>query len=160
MFKVSKHSVLMLTMVMGKGIQTVVRRQTVGVRVAKRQQSIVANQKRQFFGRGHPPDFDPSKDYYKVLEVKQSATQQEIKNNYYRLAQFYHPDRNSGNSIAYDLSQASTWTSSKKSQGLIKSQETRQRESNMISLEALGKLELGVALLTGRELPTNMTRRR
>ncbi len=53
-------------------------------------------QKRSFFGREPPPDFDPKHDYYKDLEVKPTASQAEIKNAFYRLAQFYHPDRNNG----------------------------------------------------------------
>jgi hypothetical protein len=34
------------------------------------------------------------KDYYKILEVSQNATQEEIKKSYRRLAFLYHPDRN------------------------------------------------------------------
>ncbi|MFL5728754.1 MAG: DnaJ domain-containing protein, partial [Cytophagaceae bacterium] len=34
------------------------------------------------------------KDYYKILEVSQSATQDEIKKAYRKLALLYHPDRN------------------------------------------------------------------
>jgi DnaJ-class molecular chaperone len=52
--------------------------------------------KRTYFGGSPPPDFDPKKDYYKMLEVNEKASQTEIKNAFYRLAQFYHPDRNNG----------------------------------------------------------------
>jgi hypothetical protein len=38
----------------------------------------------------------PYKDYYKVLELKTTATQEEIKTSYRRLALKFHPDRNFG----------------------------------------------------------------
>lgn len=58
---------------------------------------LVASTGRRGFAWGTPPpDFDTNKDYYKVLEVKETASQAEIKNSFYRLAQFYHPDRNNG----------------------------------------------------------------
>jgi DnaJ-class molecular chaperone len=31
-----------------------------------------------------------------MLEISEKATQAEVKNAFYRLAQFYHPDRNNG----------------------------------------------------------------
>lgn len=37
------------------------------------------------------------RDYYEVLGVSQSATEQELKNSYRKLALEYHPDRNPGN---------------------------------------------------------------
>ncbi len=35
------------------------------------------------------------KDYYKILDVKITYTQEEIKNSFRKLAFFWHPDRNS-----------------------------------------------------------------
>ncbi len=44
----------------------------------------------------------PQKDYYKTLEVSRTATEQNIKSAYRRLARKYHPDLNQGNSQAAD----------------------------------------------------------
>jgi curved DNA-binding protein CbpA len=41
-------------------------------------------------------DYDPNKDYYKILGINQTASEKEIKNAYYTLAKKYHPDLNQG----------------------------------------------------------------
>lgn len=50
--------------------------------------------KRMFWGQPPPPDFDPQKDYYKVLGVSKDATQADIKKKYFKYAQEMHPDKN------------------------------------------------------------------
>ena len=41
-------------------------------------------------------DFDPSKDYYKILRIDSKASEKQIKEEYYRLAKKHHPDLNKG----------------------------------------------------------------
>lgn len=43
---------------------------------------------------------DYKKDYYQVLEVSLTASKEEIRAAYRRLAKLYHPDKNAGNAIA------------------------------------------------------------
>lgn len=55
-----------------------------------------------FFARNHyhfyneVPKFDPSKDYYNILEISKNSSEAEIKRQYYTLAKKYHPDSNKG----------------------------------------------------------------
>ena len=44
-------------------------------------------------------DIDPTKDYYKILEVDKTASDKEIKQAYHKLARQYHPDANQGKTI-------------------------------------------------------------
>lgn len=37
-----------------------------------------------------------AKDYYAILGIAKGATQQDIKNAYYKLSKIYHPDKNMG----------------------------------------------------------------
>ena len=55
-------------------------------------------QQRTFWGGGYrkgpdPDAFDPKKDYYKDLDLKKGAKQEDIKNMYYKKCYEYHPDR-------------------------------------------------------------------
>src|SRR5688572_7637037 len=42
----------------------------------------------------------PEKDYYKILDLPSTASQQDIKKAYRKLAMVYHPDKNAGNGLA------------------------------------------------------------
>lgn len=41
--------------------------------------------------------FDPKKDYYRVLNLSENATQEQIKRSFRQFAKKYHPDTNKGN---------------------------------------------------------------
>lgn len=41
--------------------------------------------------------FNSNKDYYQILNVKQTASSEEIKKSFRTLAKQYHPDSNKGN---------------------------------------------------------------
>jgi len=40
---------------------------------------------------------NPKKDYYNTLGINKNASESDIKKTYYKLAQKWHPDKNSGN---------------------------------------------------------------
>jgi hypothetical protein len=44
-----------------------------------RRSAMFYTPKRSFWGQAPPPDFDTTKDYYKILGVKKDATQAEVK---------------------------------------------------------------------------------
>ncbi|MCX7879571.1 MAG: DnaJ domain-containing protein [Ignavibacteria bacterium] len=50
------------------------------------------------------------KDYYKILGIKRTATQEEIKQAFYRLAKLYHPDKANcsqfNSEMFYDINEA------------------------------------------------------
>jgi len=53
------------------------------------------------------PKFDPSKDYYSILEVSKDSSDADIKKSYYRLAKMYHPDSNPGKEAKFkEISEA------------------------------------------------------
>ena len=52
---------------------------------------------RSFSGLGQ--DFDPKKDYWKVLNVRPGVSEKEIKIAYYKMAQKYHPDKTGGKTV-------------------------------------------------------------
>ena len=52
-------------------------------------------------------NFDPSKDYYRVLGVDKDISKQSMKVKYYQLAQKYHPDKQTGDEKKFkEISQA------------------------------------------------------
>jgi DnaJ-class molecular chaperone len=62
--------------------------------------------RRILFGRSISTQFDPKVDLYKVLEATDKMSQKEIKQQYYKLAHKYHPDK-AGDSAAEKFKQIS-----------------------------------------------------
>jgi curved DNA-binding protein CbpA len=81
-------------------------------------------------------DFDPAKDYYKILGVDQNASEKQIKVAYFQLAKRYHPDVNKGKTTdefkemtnAYDiLSDANKKKQYDEYRGMFKNQSTQHQ---------------------------------
>lgn len=67
------------------------------------------------------------KDLYEVLEVKKSATDEEIKKAYRKLAMKYHPDRNEGKSEKEKQSSAEIFKKVKQAYEVLSDKEKRQK---------------------------------
>lgn len=55
-------------------------------------------------GQAHPPPPHSQKhhkDLYSILKISPTATQQQIKEQFYQLSMLYHPDRNTGSQTAH-----------------------------------------------------------
>jgi len=70
-----------------------------GHRIVPLLATLVVPPKRRF-ARTMGQDFDPDKDYYKILGVNKSASDKEVKIAYYKLAQKFHPDKTGGKTEA------------------------------------------------------------
>ena len=42
-------------------------------------------------------------DYYKILELNETCTKEEIKKKYYELSKKYHPDKNNGDDEKFKM---------------------------------------------------------
>ena len=51
-------------------------------------------------------DFDITKDYYKILNVNEKASESEIKKSYRQLQMKHHPDRDGNNDICSEINNA------------------------------------------------------
>ena len=52
------------------------------------------------FASAFGQNFDPKKDYWKVLNVKPGSSEKEVKVAYYKMAQKFHPDKTGGKTEA------------------------------------------------------------
>ena len=73
------------------------------------------------------------KDYYKILEVPRTATHEEIKKSYRKLAMKYHPDRNKGDKTA-----ESRFKEINEAYAVLSNEEKR-KEYNTFGAEGFGK---------------------
>jgi len=73
------------------------------------------------------------KDYYRILEVPRTATQEQIKKSYRKLAMKYHPDRNKGDKTAEskfkDINEAYA----------VLSNEEKRKQYNTFGAEGFGR---------------------
>jgi curved DNA-binding protein len=75
----------------------------------------------------------PGKDYYKILEVPRTATQEEIKKSYRKLAMKYHPDRNKG-----DKTSESRFKDINEAYAVLSNEEKR-KQYNAFGAEGFGR---------------------
>ena len=52
------------------------------------------------FASAFGQNFDPKKDYWKVLGVPANSSEKDVKLAYYKMAQKYHPDKTGGKTEA------------------------------------------------------------
>ena len=75
----------------------------------------------------------PTKDFYKVLGVSESVSQNDLKKAYRKLAKEYHPDKNPGNPKAADR-----FKEIGEAYGLLSDPEKRKKYDHMRRFASLG----------------------